>query len=108
MNPFYLRADFDGAGRTDYVVLITEITSRKEGFAFCFGNGRKPQIVGAGVEIAVEGGVRGDDFAVFNVWGIAGGCGAAKHECLFIEQAEAGSGFLIWNGQRCVWKQGAL
>ncbi len=108
MNPFYLRADFDGDGRADYVVLITEPTTKKEGFAFCFSDEKKPQIIGAGTSVAVEGGVQGDNFAVFNVWGIAAGCGSEKHDCLYLEQAEAGSGWFIWNGRRFIWKQGAI
>jgi hypothetical protein len=109
MNPFYVRADFDGDGRPDYAVLLAESTSKKEGFAVCFGNRRiKPQILGAGASVPVEGRTLADDFSSCNVWGVAVGCGARKHDCLFLEQAEAANGFFIWNGQRFVWKQGAI
>lgn len=35
MNPFHFSADFDGDGRFDYVALIIERSSKKEGFAVC-------------------------------------------------------------------------
>jgi hypothetical protein len=109
MNPFYLRANLDGDGQPDYAVLITELASKKEGIAICFGEKRKEtKILGAGVSVAVEGGIKEDDFAAFNIWGIAVGCGTRKHDCLYLEQAEAGSGFFIWNGRRFVWEQGAI
>jgi hypothetical protein len=106
MNPFYLRADFDGDGRVDFVVLVTEKSSKKEGFAFCFGNERKPQFIGAGTSIAVEGGIKADNFEVFDVWGV--GTGIGKHDSLYLEHSEAGSGYFVWNGQKFVWKQMAI
>ena len=109
MNPFYLRANFDGDGQTDYAVLITESPSQKEGIAICFGDKRKETtILGAGVSVALEGGIKEDDLAVFNLWGGAVGCGAQKYDCLYLEQAEAGSGFLIWDGRHFIWGQGEI
>ena len=109
MNPFYLRADFDGDGRADYVVLIAESATKKGGFAFCFGDARKkPQIAGAGVSIPLEGKLPGINLDSINVWGIATECGKSIRECLFVEQALAGSSWFIWNGKWFVWKQGGI
>jgi hypothetical protein len=106
MNPFYLRADFDGDGLADYAVLITEKSSKKEGFAVCFGNGRKPQFLGAGTGVPVEGGKKSDDFELVDLWGI--GTGIGKHDSLYLEHSEAGSGYFVWNGQKFIWKQMAI
>ncbi len=109
MNPFYLRGDFDGDKQADYVALIEEVATKKQGFLFCFGDAqRKPQILGAGVSIPVEGGLPADDWATINVWGVAPGCGGGKLECLFIEKAYAGSGWFIWNGRQFTWRQGGI
>jgi hypothetical protein len=106
INPFYLRADFDGDGRVDYVVLVNEKSSKKEGFAFCFGNDTKPQFIGAGTSVAVEGGTKVDDFELVDLWGV--GTGIGKHDSLYLEHSEAGSGYFVWNGQKFVWKQMAI
>ena len=110
MNPFYLRGDFNGDGQLDYVVLVQERGSEKQGFAFCFaGAKKKPYIVGAGTAIALEGGVRGDDLSAFDLWGIAESWSIKpKKDALYLARAESGSGVLIWNGTRMVWRQLAI
>lgn len=106
INPFYLRGDFDGDGRIDHAVLIAEPNSRKEGFLVCFGRPQsKPQVLGAGQTVSAEGRLKVDDFALIDVWGVATRCAGRRHDCLFVEQAEAGSGLFVWNGQRFVWVQ---
>jgi hypothetical protein len=107
MNPFYLRGDFNGDGRLDYVVLVQERKSEKQGFAFCFaGANKRPHIVGAGIAIALEGGVPGDDFTLINLWGVAESWSRnPKRDALYLATAESGSGVLIWNGTRMIWSQ---
>src|SRR3954452_5944027 len=46
-NPFYLRGDFDGDGRPDYAVLITN-SKDERGIAVCRAAAAKPEILGAG------------------------------------------------------------
>jgi hypothetical protein len=107
MNPFYLRGDFNGDGKLDYVVLVQERKSGKQGVAFCFaGAKRKAYVVAAGNAIALEGGILGDDFSDFDVWVVEEAYSKnPKRDALFLEKAEAGSGVLIWNGRRMVWRQ---
>jgi hypothetical protein len=109
MNPFYLRGDFNGDGRPDFVVLVKERKSEKEGFAFCFAGVRKPEIVGAGQMIALEGGVRGDDFKGLDVWGIEPKWKRKPlRDAVYLEQAEGGSGWLFWQRGKIVWEQGGI
>jgi len=107
INPFYLRGDFDGDGKLDYVVLVQNRKSEKKGFAFCFaGANRKPHIVAAGQAIALEGGIRRDDLSAFDLWGVAESWSKKpKKDALYLERAESGSGILIWNGVRMIWRQ---
>lgn len=107
MNPFYQRADFNGDGLMDYVVLVQEKKSQKQGFAFCFqGSQRKLSLVGAGTPLALEGGITRDDLSEFDVWGvIQSGSKARKNDALYLEKAESGSGVLIWNGSKMMWQQ---
>lgn len=110
MNPFYLRGDFNGDGKSDYVVLVQDRKSGKQGVAFCFaGIKRKTYIVGAGNAIALEGGVRRDDLSAFDLWGVAEAWSKnPKRDALYLAKAESGSGILIWNGTRMVWRQTAI
>ena len=110
MNQFYLRGDFNGDGKVDFVVLVQERQSKKQGFAFCFAaDPASPHIVGAGTSLALEGGVRRDDLSAFDVWGVVvSSPKRPRIEALFLEQAEAGSGLLVWNGRKLVWRQLAV
>ena len=107
MNPFYLRGDFNGDGKLDFVVLVQERKSGKQGVAFCFdGTKRKAYVGWAGNAIAMEGGMLIDDIDGFDVWGVEEAWSKnPKRDALYLARAEAGSGVLIWNGRRMVWHQ---
>lgn len=47
VKPSMIEGDFDGDGRPDYAVLVTQQASQKRGFLIVFGNGRTA-IAGAG------------------------------------------------------------
>jgi len=107
MNPYYLRADFNGDSRTDYVVLVQDNMTNKRGFAFCLG-GPKPvlHVIGAGKLFALESGVERDNLGSFDVWGIADRKSmGTKHDALYLERAESGSGLVYWQRGRFAWKQ---
>src|SRR5262249_6198198 len=107
MNPFYLRGDFNGDGKLDYVVLVQERKSGKQGVAFCFvGTKRKAYVVWAGNAIAMEEGMPDDDIDGVDVWGVAEVWSKnPKRDALYLARAKSASGVLIWNGTRMVWRQ---
>lgn len=107
INPFYLRGDFDGDGKPDYVLLVQDRKSKKQGYAFCFaGANSKPYIVGAGNLIEVEGGISVDDFSSMDLWGIVQyKSKKPNRDALYLAQSESGKGLLVWNGKRMVWHQ---
>jgi hypothetical protein len=107
MNPFYLRADFDGDGTADYAVLITQRDTGKAGIYVCFGQPRKGVRIAAGHPLALEGGRISDDLKPFDAWGIyeEGKPGSRKREDLHLIAKEAGSGLLSWTGKTFKWTQ---
>ena len=58
LNPCLWRGDFNGDGRADLALLVTQMGSKKEGIAFLL-QGSKPLVVGAGTDF----GNGGDDFS---------------------------------------------
>jgi hypothetical protein len=58
LNPCMWQGDFNGDGRADLALLITQTGSKKEGIAFLL-RGSKPLVVGAGTDF----GNGGDDFS---------------------------------------------
>lgn len=107
MNPFYLRADFNGDGIADYAVLITQRETGKAGIYVCFGGTRKGVRIAAGQSFALEGGRTSDNLKPFDAWGIYenGKARSGKREDLHLIAKEAGSGLLSWTGKTFKWTQ---
>jgi hypothetical protein len=109
VNPFHLRGDFDGDGKADTAVLVTQRSTRKVGIAIINGATDKVTILGAGTAI----GNGGDDFEWMDSWEIysknrmASGISIPKlrGDALFVSKREAGSALIYWNGKRYVWLQ---
>src|SRR5215467_5295302 len=70
MNPFFLRGDFNGDGRMDYAVLVTQRTSQKKGIAICLAGRESPIVIGAGRQFTFQGGKQFDDLKSFDAWKI--------------------------------------
>lgn len=109
INPFYLRGDFDGDGKTDVAVLVKQRSTGKFGIAIVHGANNKVTILGAGTSI----GNGGDDFEWMDSWEIYSKDRATKGtrtpklrgDALLLSKSEAASALIYWNGQRYIWLQ---
>src|SRR5262245_25637162 len=64
VNPFYLRGDFNGDGKSDIAILVRNKQSGKIGIAICHAVRNEIFFVGAGTAV----GNGGDDFSWMEVW----------------------------------------
>jgi len=112
--PHTLRGDFDGDGRKDVIVQVSEKRSGMAGFIIL--HGRKPQalyiektIVGAGRSI----GASGNDLSWVNEWSVVsahrlatsgyGSITDAKGDALIFAKRGAEKFLLYWNGKKYEW-----
>jgi hypothetical protein len=112
VNPPYLGGDFNGDGKIDVAVLVTQRSTGKLGIAIIHGATDKVAILGAGVGV----GNGGDDFEWMDYWQVypkdrvALETGETKAprlrgEALLVAKSEAASALIYWNGKRYVWLQ---
>jgi hypothetical protein len=112
LNPFYLRADFNGDGKTDTAVLVKQRLSGKIGIAIIHGTSDKVTILGAGTAI----GNGGDDFEWMDSWQVYSKGRAAQQagetsvphlrgDALLVSKSEAASALIYWTGKRYAWLQ---
>ena len=52
INPFFLRGDFNGDGKMDYAVLVSQRATGKQGIAICLAGQPSPIVIGAGRSFA--------------------------------------------------------
>src|SRR6266850_635406 len=111
-NPSYLQGDFNGDGKMDVAVLITERSTGKLGIAIVHGSTGKVTILGAGIGV----GNGGDDFEWMDSWQVYAKTRAAhaagetsvsrlRGDALLVEKSDAASALIYWNGKRYVWSQ---
>lgn len=112
IKPFYLEGDFNGDGKADVAVLVTERSTGKLGIAIVHGTTGKLTVLGAGIGI----GNGGDDFEWMDSWKIDPKMRAAhstgetsipnpRGDALLVEKSEAASALIYWNGKKYVWSQ---
>lgn len=108
-----IRGDFDGDGRPDYAVLVTQQSSRERGFLLVFADGRTV-VAGAG-RLVEYGAARYRDLN-FDQWELhprsqpvesAGDQKPLKlHvDALLVSCRESASGLFYWHGGRVRWYQ---
>jgi hypothetical protein len=112
MKPFYLRGDFNGDGKIDVAVLVTQHWTRKLGIAIVDGTADKVTILGAGTAI----GNGGDNFDWMDSWQVYSKDRGAREagetnvphlrgDALLVGKSEAASALIYWNGNRYIWYQ---
>lgn len=112
LNPYCHRGDFDGDGRRDFVVLISERASGKKGIAFVHRATGRVTVLGAGRDAPNVG----DDFSWMDAWTLFDKGkvprGATEEppptligDALLVFKTEAASGILWWDGSRYRWYQ---
>jgi hypothetical protein len=112
INPSYLKGDFNGDGKMDVAVLVTERSTRKLGIAIVHGTTGKVTILGAGIAV----GNGGDDFEWMDSWQVYSKTRAThaagetsvpclRGDALLVEKSEAASALIYWNAKRYVWSQ---
>jgi hypothetical protein len=113
LKPPVLQGDFDGDGRRDYAVLVTQRTSHKRGFLIVFGN-RKILVAGAGRSVKYGGAASSDlNFDQWELYSEARPVESAEHQkplkllsdALLVSYHESASGLFYWDGARFRWYQ---
>jgi hypothetical protein len=109
INPFYLRADFDGDAKLDHAVLVRK--GDQNGFAVCWGGGGKPILLGAGVEFNETKTLNFDAWQVHpRTRKVDVGVGEGRPpslagDAILLIWEERGSGLVYWSGKRFRWYQ---
>ena len=103
LEPAVLSGDFDGDGRPDVAVLVTRRATGAHGIAFLHAGSSRAWVVGAGHEL----GNGGDDFSWMDAWSVQprGALPGQRGDALLVEQREAASALLYWDGAAWRWHQ---
>ena len=115
INPFYLRGDFDGDGKSDYAVLVVSKKDQSRGIAIWLSSQKKFLVLGASHAFRL-GAERTADFDVIDTWQVYGkkpverGVGTGPPpkligEAILVGKKESASGLIYWNGKQFNWYQ---
>jgi hypothetical protein len=115
INPFYLRGDFDGDGKTDYAFRIKAKPAGSSGIAIWMSSLHRFVILGAGMPFKFSGSTSTNlDF--LNTWQVYGRkpvergveAGPPPHligEAILAGKRESAGGLIYWNGKSFSWYQ---
>ena len=98
MEPSFFTGDFNGDGRSDVALLITERTTGKVGIAILESGKNQFKILGAGKSF----GNGGEDFSWMDVWSMRH---SGKADQLHVGKREAASAVIYWDGSKYEWQQ---
>ena len=115
INPFYLRGDFDGDGKPDYVFRIKSKVRSESGMAGWISSLHRFVVIGAGVPFKVSG-TTTTSLDFLNVWQVferapvergveSGPPPHLRGDAILAGKSESASGLIYWNGRRFVWYQ---
>jgi hypothetical protein len=114
INPPLIAGDFDGDGRSDYALLVTNQASRERGFLFVFARGGTA-LAGAG-RLVKYGAATHPDLN-FDQWErypknrpVEAGVGETRQlkllgDALLVSYHESASGLFYWDGKQLRWYQ---
>jgi hypothetical protein len=108
INPFYLRGDFDGDGKPDFAVLISN--KDQNGIAICRSGSLTTIVLGAGIEFHKMKDLHFDAWQVYPKSPVKRGVGEGRpptlsSEAILLTWEESASALIYWNGKRFVWYQ---
>jgi hypothetical protein len=99
IKPARLTGDFDGDGKPDEALLVSNGKSGKRGILLVHAGRTVATVVGAGVNF----GNGGDDFEWANRWVVVKRKG--KPDALLVERQESGGGLVEFVGGKYRWRQ---
>ena len=115
INPFYLRGDFDGDGKTDYAIRIKSIATHEAGIAIWMSSRHRFVVLGASRPFKMNDGTI-TDFRDLDVWQVYGRRPVEKGvdagppprllaEAILAGKSESASGLIYWTGHSFRWYQ---
>jgi hypothetical protein len=113
LKPSLIEGDFDGDGKLDYAVIVTQREHYNRGFLIAFGNGRS-MVSGAGRAVKYGAAAARDlNFDQWELYRKSRPVESEKHQepmklqgdALMVSYHESASGLFYWDGKRFRWYQ---
>ena len=108
LNPFYLRGDFDGDGKPDYVVLVKKGNNR--GIVICRATSAEGTVLGAGSAFNQMRDLNFNSWDVYDKRRVERGVGEGLPpkllgDAIRVEWEESASALIYWTGRKSAWYQ---
>ncbi len=110
INPFYLRGDFDGDGKADYAVLVTDVSKGERGIVVCLRSAKSAAVIGAGVRFNKVTDLSFEAWMVYPKGPVERGVGEGppptlRGDAISIIWPESASALAYWDGKAFRWYQ---